>query len=397
MTYDLDTLRGAEFPWVERGDAVYLNHASTGPLPARTVAAVTEFVARRAEPHRIADPELFATLARVRAGVARLIGAEPGEIACMPNTTYGLNFAARALPLGAGSVVLTFDGEFPANVYPWMALGERGVRLELLPSTPEGLPDEAALLRAIAERDDVRAVTVSWVQFTSGYRVDLAAIGTACRARGIWFVVDAIQGLGACELDVRTTPIDVLACGAQKWMLSPWGTGFVYVRGELVQRLAPQDVGWLAVRGGDDFARLTDYDYTFRDDARRFEVLTLPFHDFAGFAASLDLLHELGPRAVAAHIASMADRIVAWAGARAGVALVTPRDAAHRAGVVSFRLADSADASARLRAAGVAHSVREGAVRLSPHGYNTAADVDRALDVLDDHLAHSTGEARRAA
>ncbi|HEY0777481.1 MAG TPA: aminotransferase class V-fold PLP-dependent enzyme [Gemmatirosa sp.] len=383
--YDLDALRTAEFPWTARGDAVYLNHASTGPLPARTVTAVTEFVARRAEPHRIADPELFGTLARVRDGVARLIGADAAEVACMPNTTYGLNFAARALSLGAGDVVLTFDGEFPANVYPWMALAARGVRLELLPSTPEGLPDEGALLRAIAERDDVRAVTVSWVQFTSGYRVDLAAIGAACRARGISFVVDAIQGLGACTLDVRTTPIDVLACGAQKWLLSPWGTGFVYVRRELVPRLVPQDVGWLAVRGADDFARLTDYDYTFRDDARRFEVLTLPFHDFAGFAASLDLLHALGPAAVAAHVAALADRIVACAADRA-VPLVTPRDPARRAGIVSLRLPDSAAASARLRAAGIAHSVREGAVRLSPHGYNSPADVDRALTALDGHL-----------
>ncbi len=389
--YDVEALRAAEFPWTARGEAtdptaVYLNNASTGPLPARTVAAVTEFVRRRAEPHRIADAELFATLARVRSGVARLIGADAGEVACMPNTTYGLNFAARALPLGVGDVVLTFDGEFPANVYPWMALADRGVRLELLPNTAEGLPDEAALLRAVAERDDVRAVTVSWVQFTSGYRVDLAEIGAACRARGIWFVVDAIQGLGACPLDVRTTPIDVLACGAQKWLLSPWGTGFVYVRRELVPRLAPQDVGWLAVRGGDDFARLTDYDYTLRDDARRFEVLTLPFHDFAGFAASLDLLHELGPAAVAAHVATRADEIVSWAAARDGVALVTPVDGARRAGVVSFRVADAAGASERLRAAGVAHSVREGAVRLSPHGYNSPADVGRALAVLDEHL-----------
>ena len=390
--YDVDQLRAAEFPWAARGDAVYLNNASTGPLPARTVAAVSEFVARRAEPHRIADSELFGTLARVRDLVARLIGAEAGEIACMPNTTYGLNFAARALPFGAGGVVLTFDGEFPANVYPWMALADRGVRLELLPSTPEGLPDEAALLRAIAERDDVRAVTVSWVQFTTGYRVDLAAIGTACRTRGIWFIVDAIQGLGACTLDVRTTPIDILACGAQKWLLSPWGTGFVYVRRELVPRLAPADVGWLAVRGADDFARLTEYDLTFRDDARRFEVLTLPFHDFAGLAASLELLHSLGPTAVAAHVAARAEQIVAWAASRDDVTLVTPRDAARRAGVVSFRTPDAAAASARLRASGVAHSVREGAVRLSPHGYNSAADVDRALAALDER----SHEPRRA-
>ncbi len=148
-------------------------------------------------------------------------------------------------------------------------------------------------------------------------------------------------------------------------------------------------MGWLAVRGADDFARLTDYDFTLRDDARRFEVLTLPFHDFAGLAASLELLHELGPAAVAAHVAARVDQIVTWAAARADATLVTPADAARRAGVVSFRLSDPAGASARLRAAGVAHSVREGAVRLSPHGYNSAADVDHALAALDAHLHES--------
>lgn len=396
MPYDVDLLRRTEFPGAARDGAAYLNHASTGPLPARTVAAVEDWTRRRAEPQRIPDAELFATLARVRDGVARLIGSEPGEVACMPNTTYGLNFAARALPLGPGDTVLTFDGEFPANVYPWMALRDRGVRLELVPSTPDGLPDEAELMRRLAERDDVRAVTVSWVQFGNGYRADLDALGRLCRARGAWFVVDAIQGLGALELDVRRTPVDVLACGAQKWLLAPWGTGFVYVRGELVQQFSPLDVGWLAVRGGDDFSRLTQYDPTLRDDARRFEVLTLPFHDFAGFAASLDLFHALGPAAVAGAIAERAGQIVAWAAGREGVELITPRDPGRRAGVVALRLPAADAASAGLKAAGVAHSVREGALRLSPHGYNTAADVDLALAVLDAHLDAHPAAARGA-
>ena len=378
--YDVGALRAAEFPWAARGEAIYLNNASTGPLPARAVAAQGEWTARRAEPHRLLDAELAATLARARLAAARLVGAEVGEIALMPNTTYGLNLAARALPLAAGDVVLTVDREFPANVYPWMALAERGVRLERVPCV-DGLPDEAALRRALA-RPEVRALTVSWVQFASGYRVDLARLGAACRERGVWFVVDAIQGLGACTLDLRETPIDLLACGAQKWLLSPWGTGFAYVRRELVGRLRPSSVGWMAVRNSDDFSRLVDYDFTLRDDARRFEVLTLPFQDLAGFAASAELLLELGPGRVEAHVRALADRIVAWALDRDDARLVTPADPARRAGVVSVAPRDPAAASARLREAGVSHALREGAVRLSPHGYNTVAEVDRALDAL---------------
>ena len=378
--YDVDALRAAEFPWAARGDAIYLNHASTGPLPARNVAALDDWTRRRAEPWRIGDTEQFDTLARGRELVARLIGATPAEIALLVNTTYGINLAARALPLGAGDVVLTFDREFPANVYPWMALGDAGVRLEMLPCV-DGVPDEDALLRAL-ERPEVRAVTVSWVQFSSGYRIDLARLGALCRAHDTFFVVDAIQGVGACELDVRACQIDLLACGAQKWLLSPWGTGFLYVRRELIDQLAPNAVGWMAVRGADDFSRLVDYDFTYRDDARRFEVLTVPFQDFAGMNASLSLVHELGPAAVAAHVAGLADRIVAWAQDRSDVRLVTPADPARRAGIVSLAPPDPVAAGRRLRAAGVAHSVREGAVRLSPHGYNTDDEIDRALAVL---------------
>lgn len=381
--YDVHALRRAEFPWTAAGDTVYLNHASTGPLPARTAAAAADWTERRQQPWRIRDADQFAVLARVRALAAALIGAEPGEVACMPNTSYGLNLAARALPLGPGDVVVTSDGEFPANVYPWMALAERGVRLELVPTGPGGLPDEAALLAAL-DRPEVKALTVSWVQFATGYACDLQALGAACRARGKWFVVDAIQGVGVRPLDVRACHVDLLACGGQKWLLSPWGTGFLYVRRELVQRLRPTDVGWLAVRGADDFARLTDYDPTLRDDARRFEVLTLAYQDFAALAESLALLHELGPAAVAAHVEALADRIVRWAAGRDDVRLVTPADPARRAGVVALRPRDPAAASQRLFDAGVKHSVREGAVRLSPHGYNTADDVDRALAALGE-------------
>ena len=380
MDLDVEALRAAEFPWAARGESVYLNNASTGPLPARTVAAIGDWVRRRAEPFRLRDPDLVALLARARALCATLIGADAAEIALMTNTSYGINVAARVLPLQSGDVVLTFAGEFPANVYPWMALAERGVRLEMVPLR-DGLPDEEALLRAL-ERPEVRAVTVSWVQFASGYRVDLARLGQRCRERGVWLVVDAIQGLGPCTLDVRTLPIDLLACGAQKWLLSPWGSGFLYVRRELIAQLVPNAVGWLAFSASDDFSRLTDYDDTLRDDARRFEVATIPYQDVAGLVASLELLFELGPAHVAAHVRALGDRIVAWAQARDDVRLVTPADPERRAGIVSVAPHDLAGAAARLREAGIVHSVREGAVRLSPHGYNTAGEVARALDAL---------------
>ena len=380
-SYDIDALREREFPWAMRGESIYLDHASTGPLPRRTTRAVTEFSALRAEPFRLSETYQFETLARARALCARLVGASVQEIALMVNTSYGINLAARALELQPGDVVLTFDREFPANIYPWMALERDGVRLERVPCIAS-LPDEDALLERL-DRPGVRVVTLSWVQFATGYRADLARIGRACRDREITFVIDAIQGLGAAPLDVAAGCVDILACGGQKWLLSPWGTGFAYVREELMRRLEPHAVGWMAVQSSDDFSTLVDYDLTYREDARRFEVITLPFQEFAGLAASLELLLELGIDAVARHVERLADLVVRWASDRADVRLVTPAAAPRRAGIVAVMPRDAARASARLARAGVAHSLREGAIRLSPHCYNTTVEIERALDVLD--------------
>lgn len=377
---DVAALRATEFPWCEPGAPVFLNAASTGPLPSRCIEAVGEWTRLRATPQRLSDELLFTTLARSRELVARLINAAPAEIALATNTGYGLNLAARALPLAPGDVVLTPDREFPANVYPWWAAATaRGLRYRRVP-LENGILDEDALVRAMDE-GPVKCVSVSWIDSANGCRVDLDRIGEECRRRGIWFVVDAIQGVGACPLDVRRARVDVLACGAQKWLLSPWGSGFVYVREELARSLEPPIVSWMAPRGTDDFRRLRDYDFTWRDDARRFEFITLPFQEFAGMNASLELFFELGPEAVYRHIATHATGIVSWARDH-DVPLVTPADPGRRGGIVCLRPRDAVAVSDRLRAKGVVHSYREGAIRLSPHMYNTPEDVQAALSLI---------------
>ena len=379
--YDVEALRAAEFPWAARGDAIYLNNASTGPLPRRAVEALADFNQRRAAPYLITEEVQFGTLRRSRELVARLINARADDIALMVNTGYGINLAARALPLSAGDVVVTNDREFPANIYPWMALEKRGVVFERVPCI-DGLPDEEALLRAI-QQPRVKVLTTSWVSFATGYRVDLARLGAACRERGIWFVVDAIQGLGALTLDVARVPIDILACGGQKWLTSPWGTGFVYIRPELVQELEPHDVGWMATQASENFVSLVDYDFTYLPDARRFEMITLPFQEFSALNASLELFFELGPDAVAAHVADLTGRIVGWAREQRQVDLLSPSDAAKRGGIVTLRTSDPEAAAARLAQADVMVAVREGGIRLSPHYFNTREEVETALGVLE--------------
>jgi len=300
----------------------------------------------------------------------------------MVNTSYGLNLAERALPFEPGDVVITSDREYHSNIYPWMELeAARGVTLARVPCAGT-LPDEEAILAAL-DGPRVRALVLSWVSFATGYRIDVARLGRACRERGIWFVLDAIQGVGAAPLDVATEHVDIVACGAQKWLLSPWGTGFVWVRPDLVQSLRPVDVSWMATRNSDDFTRLIDYDFTYRDDARRFEMITLPYQDFGGLNASLDLFLEVGLAEAYEQVARLTGRIVRWALGSADVRLVTPADPTRRAGIVAVAPRDPVAASDRLTAAGVTHSLREGAIRLSPHFYNTEEEIDTALALLE--------------
>lgn len=365
---------------------IYCNAASTGPLPERTIAVLDEWNRLRAEPWRITFERQFETAATARGLCARLIGADAAEIALMPNTSAGINLAAQILPVARGKVVLGHDGEFPANVYPWMALersgGERRTRFEQIALLPNGLPDWEGL-SARVERGDVGLVAVSWVSFVSGDRADLMRIGAMCRERGIWFVVDGIQGVGTTSIDVHACNIDVLACGAQKWLLSPWGAAFCYVRRELAEQLEPRSVGWLGMRHSQEMSRMLEYDLTYLDDARKFEFAATAYQDVAGMNASLGMLMEIGAASVEEHIHALAGQLVEGIAMLPRCTLVTPRERERRAGIVSFLVTDFQAASARLDRAGVIHSVRGGGViRLAPHIYNTADEMDRVLAVL---------------
>jgi len=381
VTDPIHQLRAREFPWAIAGDQIFLNHASTGPLPQRAVDRIQELTALRAQPWRYTTEMQFDELANARARCARLIGAEPREIALTVNTSYGLNLAARALPFERGDIVITSDREYPSNIYPWMELEvARGVKLERIPCAGI-LPDEDAILAAL-DRPRVRCVVLSWVSFATGYRIDIERIGRACRERGIWFVLDAIQGVSATRLDVRSMPVDIVACGAQKWLLAPWGSGFVWLRPDLVDSLRPVDVSWMATRCSDDFTRLTDYDFTYRENARKFEVITLPYQDFAGLNEALDVFFEVGLETVYERVERLTGRIVDWALGTTDVRLVTPPERERRAGIVAVAPRDAKAASERLTRAGVVHSFREGAIRLSPHFYNTEDEIDAALALL---------------
>jgi selenocysteine lyase/cysteine desulfurase len=379
---DLDqafrALRGVEFPWT--GETTYLNNASTGPIPERTRRVLEETTARRTAPHLLPDRDVQQSLCEVRSLLARLINAEVEEIGLCTSTSFGISLAARALPLKSGDTVLISDREFPAVVYPWLLLKDRGINVELAPTTVQGWPNEDLLVQRLSD-PKVRVLALSWVQFSTGYRADLGRLSAACRANGTYLVVDAIQGVGQLPLDVRATPVDVLACGGQKWLLSPWGSAFVYVRKELIPALEPVQVGWNAFRGTDDYSKLTDYDPTFKADARRYELGTLPFQDFIGMVQSLKMLLDLGTDRIAARNRSLRQPLLE-AAARGEFEITSPIDPDHDSSIVCVNPEHVAESFLLLKKNNVVCALREGRIRLSPHCYNTHEEVEKVVAIL---------------
>ncbi len=377
MTYDVEALRREEFPWAN--DRIYLDHASLGPLPIRTLKAINEFNARRQIPWQMVADDFSVIPGAARAVGAQLINADAEEIGLVQTTSLGLALAAHALPFVEGDLIVASDKEFPSNIYPWKLLKERGVGLEIVSCTPEGWPDEASLLRQLAD-PRVKAVAVSAVQFATGYRVDLARLSAETRKRHKYLIVDAIQAVGVHPIDVKAVPVDILTCASQKWLLGPWGAGFIYARKGLIPSLTPTVASWLGYSESDDLTRLTSYAGEYRPNARRFEISGHALQDLVGYTASAKLLLELGIPAIAEHVRSIHAPVVE-AAKKKGIPLATPQDG-RSAGTLALRPVDPVAVHARLRAGGVHCSVREGVVRLSPHCYNTMEEMERVAGLL---------------
>ena len=309
----------------------------------------------------------------LRQASARLIGASAREIAIVKNTSEGIATVALGIDWKAGDRVVAFQEEFPANVYPWKMLEERGVKISWL-SIDDSLDkiDEAC--------KGARLLAISYVQYLSGYRADLGAIGEVCRRRGCFFFVDAIQGMGAFPLDVEACHIDALAADGHKWLLGPEGCGILYVRQSRQDGVRPVEFGWTNVAKYADYA---SRDLTLRPDAGRYECGTLNTIGCLGLRAAMEFLLEVGIGEIAAAVQALGDRL--GDGLRSkGYELLGTRTPACGAGIVSFRRAD-VDSSAlvrRLRDRKIIAAPRQGWVRMAPHFYITPDEIDQVLGEL---------------
>ncbi len=344
-------------------------------------------IAGRREVGGALEPDFFTRyLGHARAGAAGLLGCPVEEVALAPNTTWGIQVAATLVGAGPPGRILYLHGEFPASVLPWRRLVDGGFSLEEIPSDSLGRPRFDRLLERIETAPDLRAVTLSLVQFATGVVADLDVVVKACRRRGVFLALDAIQGMGILPLPKVALEADIIASGAQKWLLSPWGSGFMRLHPRHLPGGSPLPpvVSWFGFESALDFTTLLDYDPVPLPDGRLFEPATLGIQDFAGMGASVELILEVGVERIRHHVLTVLEPLVDWIRRRDDVQPVTPLDdLRQRAGIVAFRTPRTGEVAAAMAEAGITLSVREGLVRFSPHLYTRPNDMARAVEVLE--------------
>jgi len=360
-------------------ELVYLNHAGVAPISTRVEEALQRFAAEAVHRGAFAYEKFYeAEIERVRGRAATLIGGKPEEIAFVKNTTEGLGLVAAGLDWRPGDRVVTCDLEYPSNVYPWWSLRDRGVETVMLRGQSGRLPFDRVeeALRA----SSVRLLALSSVEFGSGFRQDLPALGRLCRERGVLFCVDAIQSLGCLPLDVETCGIDFLSTDGHKWLLSVEGCGIFFCARRVLDCLAPRVIGWHSVTDDTDFDR---YHLELKPTASRFEEGTPNAPGIFALGAAIDLLLELGIGAIAERVLGLTDRLVVGL-ERRGALVRSPRGPGERSGVVSFEWPreEPRHTAARLRARRIFVVARRGGVRASPHFYNSEAEIDALVEAL---------------
>jgi len=360
-----------QFPVRER--LVYLNHAAVAPLCKPAADAMKQLADDCLQFGSLHYDHWLATYEGLRVAAGRLIGADRSEIAIVKNTSEGIATIAMGLNWKAGDRVVGFREEFPANYFPWQKLEQRGVTVTWLSvRDPLDRIDEACR--------GARLLSVSFVQYLTGYRAPLQAIGEICRRNHCIYMVDAIQGLGAFPLDVKACGIQALAADGHKWLLGPEGCGILFVSQELQPEVEPIEFGWTNVAHYADYA---SRDMSLRPDAGRYECGTLNTIGCYGLRASIEFLLEVRAGEIAPVVQNLGDRVARGVTAK-GYELADARTAESGAGIVSFRKAGQ-DAGAivrKLRAEGIITAPRAGWVRTSPHFYIRPEEIDRMLDLL---------------
>ena len=363
------------FPYLKKG-IIYFNHASTGPITTKVKERIEAFLTERSE-EKIDDYYDFKDVAdETKEMIGEMINCDADRIAFLDNTTNGIIWLAQGIDWKAGDRIILNDVEFPANVYPFLQLKEKGVEVDFIKSK-NGIVTAEEVINAI--KPETKLISISFVQFLSGYKVDLEKIGKVCKELEIFFSVDAIQGLGAVKLNVKKFNIDFLASGTQKWLLGLQGLAFIYVRKELQDKMKSAPIGWLAVEDAWD---LLNFDLTTKETAERFQPGTLNNLGIYAFNSSMKLFNEFGFDEIEKQVLSNSRYFInkfTEIGYKSPL-LSLPDE--NLSGIVSFKNENAKMIFDNLSYKKIICSLREGYIRFAPHFYNTKQEINTVIDEM---------------
>jgi selenocysteine lyase/cysteine desulfurase len=375
MAMDWSSFR-THFPITSRW--AYFDHAAVAPVSKPAQQAMLAWAADMVENGDVHEGQWVRRVEQVRRLAGQLINADPLDIAFVKNTSEGIGIVAEGLAWRDGDNVVTAAEEYPSNLYPWLNLVQRGVEVRMVPSR-----DRKVCIEDIRKAIDARTrlVSLSFVEFASGYRNNLDDIAALCRERGIYFFVDAIQGLGVMPLDVQKTLVDFLSSDGHKWLVGPEGAGIFYIRRNLVDLLHPIGVGWNSVVRSRDFGKI---DFELKPHAGRWESGSLNVAGITALGASLELLLSIGISAVSERVLALTQHFCDKS-LQAGFDVYSVRSAGERSGIVSVIVDGSLPELVKLcRERGIIVNKRAGRLRVSPHFYNTHEELDRLIDLMVD-------------
>lgn len=352
---------------------VFLNHAAQSPLPKPVADTVRRFAD---------DFSNFGTTSIEwsdggKPFFAKLIHAKPEEIAFVENTSMGLNIAANVLNYPHGSKIVTTDLEYPSVVYPWLRKN-LGVKVHYVKNI-----DGKILLDDMekAVDDKTVAVAVSHVEYVNGFRHDLRALSEIAHKHGAYLIVDAIQSAGAMQTDVKKDDVDFLTTACYKWLLSPLGAGYLYVKDELIEKFEPPFVGWASVKP-EVFDTIDFWDiWSLRlsETASRFEVGSPSFISLTGATEALKMVLNFGIENIQKRILKLTDHLIESVKSL-GFKLQTPEEPQYRSGVVNFKIDKPKETAESLNRKGIIVSARAHGLRVSPHFYNTKEEIDKFME-----------------
>lgn len=355
---------------------IYFNHASTGPISKPVINIINSVLAERSQSKMDDYQSFLVTVDETKKLLSDYLKTDKGRIAFTDNTSNGLNMLAQSLNLNAGDKILLNDIEFPANVYPFLNLHKKGIRTEFVKSN-DGIVTAEDLINAADK--NTKVISVSYVQFLSGYRLDIKKLGQFCRNNNIILVVDSIQGSGALQLNVEDCNVDFLSNGTQKWLFGLQGMAFIYISESLQKALDPAFAGWLSVENAWD---LLNYSLDFKSSASIFQTGTINTLGVYALNESLKMLESFGYDKIENNVTDNTLFLRNKLDSHGIKLFPSSLDEKYFSGIVSFRHPEADGLYQWLSDRKIIVSVREGIIRLSPHFYNTADEIEQVVDAI---------------